>query len=131
MLVVFVYGTLKPGGRYYRQLCAGKVECEIPAIAQGRLYDLPLGYPAMVSGSGWVQGYRLQFTDSDMLRVLDQLEDYDADREPAQNAYDRRWVDIFTPEHQLLGQAWAYFMTLEQVQSLGGTHLPNGYWTLR
>ncbi|MBD2327448.1 gamma-glutamylcyclotransferase [Alkalinema sp. FACHB-956] len=44
---VFVYGTLKPGHAAYDRFCAGKTIAEVAAIVPGRLYHLPLGYPAM------------------------------------------------------------------------------------
>jgi gamma-glutamylcyclotransferase (GGCT)/AIG2-like uncharacterized protein YtfP len=41
---VFVYGTLRPGGRYHDRYCRGVVAIE-PATARGRLEHLPAGYP--------------------------------------------------------------------------------------
>lgn len=45
--LLFVYGTLKPGFENHRRYCAGS-EHVGPAWAEGRLYPLPQGYPALV-----------------------------------------------------------------------------------
>ena len=44
---VFVYGTLKRGGRYHASYCRGGVMTG-EARVEGLLYDLPQGYPALV-----------------------------------------------------------------------------------
>jgi gamma-glutamylcyclotransferase (GGCT)/AIG2-like uncharacterized protein YtfP len=41
---VFAYGTLKPGEANYQKYCAGKVVEVKRAIANGKLYDLPIGW---------------------------------------------------------------------------------------
>ena len=46
-LRLFVYGTLKRGGRYHERFCAGALSIE-PASVRGRLYALPAGYPVLV-----------------------------------------------------------------------------------
>jgi gamma-glutamylcyclotransferase (GGCT)/AIG2-like uncharacterized protein YtfP len=46
-LRLFVYGTLKRGGRYHERLCGGALSIE-PASVRGRLYTLPEGYPVLV-----------------------------------------------------------------------------------
>lgn len=47
---VFVYGTLKPGEANYKRYCAGKVIDVKIALVQGKLFALPMGYPAMTLG---------------------------------------------------------------------------------
>ena len=128
-LQVFVYGTLKPGGVNYQRYCAGKVSAEQPAIAQGKLFALPMGYPAMVVGDSWVSGFLLSFPDSAMLRVLDELEDYRPGRSPELNEYQRQLIQVFDLERRSLGQAWAYLMTSEHVNKLKGRWLPSGVWS--
>ena len=58
-LQVFVYGTLKPGGRYHQRYCGEFLtEAVTLVIALGHLYDFPqLGYPAMTHGNDWVKSY--------------------------------------------------------------------------
>lgn len=72
---IFVYGTLKPGGRNY-SLARGVTHTE-PAYLEG--FDLlhfePEGYPAMVPGTGRVHGVILTFADiGAALPALDALE---------------------------------------------------------
>ncbi|MCL1471697.1 gamma-glutamylcyclotransferase family protein [Argonema antarcticum] len=129
MLKVFVYGTLKPGESNYLRYCAGKVVEEKIAMAYGQLFHLPIGYPAMTPGSAIVQGYLLTFANSDILRDLDELEDYDSKRSPEQNHYNRFEIEVFNQDGSGLGLAWVYLMTAEQVEKLGGVLLPFGWWT--
>jgi gamma-glutamylcyclotransferase (GGCT)/AIG2-like uncharacterized protein YtfP len=129
MLKVFVYGTLKPGEYNYQYFCAGKVVEEKKAIAFGQLFDLSLGYPAMTFGENAVQGFLLTFADPAILSLLDELEDYDPHRSLEENEYYRQQVEIYTPEGEALGLAWAYLMTSEQVQHLEGVLIPSGHWS--
>jgi gamma-glutamylcyclotransferase (GGCT)/AIG2-like uncharacterized protein YtfP len=45
-LRLFVYGTLKLGGRHHERLCRGVRSVE-SAIVRGRIYMLPVGYPVL------------------------------------------------------------------------------------
>jgi gamma-glutamylcyclotransferase (GGCT)/AIG2-like uncharacterized protein YtfP len=45
-LRLFVYGTLKRGGRYHERYCRGLRSIE-GAIVRGRLYVAPAGYPVL------------------------------------------------------------------------------------
>lgn len=129
ILNIFVYGTLQPGEYYYPKYCAGKIIGSCQAIAHGNLYDLPLGYPAMIIGNGIVHGYRLSFNDISILNALDELEDYDPNRPDYENEYQREQVEIFTLSGNSLGVAWAYLMDSERVNHLGGRYLADGKWT--
>ena len=128
-LNLFVYGTLKPGGVNYQRYCAGKAVEEKQAIAFGQLFDLPIGYPAMTLGERKVQGFVLTFADSAILSLLDELEDYDPNRMPQDNEYNRQPIETYDLEGQSLGLAWVYLMTLEQVQRLGGLLIPSNWWS--
>jgi gamma-glutamylcyclotransferase (GGCT)/AIG2-like uncharacterized protein YtfP len=128
MLRVFVYGTLKPGQGNYARYCSDRVLSSQEAQVQGKLFDLPLGYPAMALGEDWVKGYLLCFQDPAILRALDELEDYSCDRDPIENEYERRWVEVFDLQLSSLGLAWAYFMEPEKIAGFGGVWLPQGYW---
>jgi gamma-glutamylcyclotransferase (GGCT)/AIG2-like uncharacterized protein YtfP len=127
-LKLFVYGTLMPGGVGYRQFCAGQVSQAQPAIANGQLYALPAGYPAMTLGKGWVRGFMLEFEHTEVLAQLDEYEDYDPQRSPAENLYYRQVLPIFTPDEAPLTIAWIYLMQSEQVEMLRGKYLPTGCW---
>ena len=101
----------------------------IPAITQGCLYDLPLGYPAMTLGNGWVSGFLYHFSNTRVLQSLDELEGYQAGRPTAENEYQRQELLIFNPNRQPLGLAWAYLMEPSLVHRLKGTLLPEGHWS--
>ncbi|MBD2629873.1 gamma-glutamylcyclotransferase family protein [Trichormus variabilis] len=126
-LRVFVYGTLKPGEANYR-LCENQVLTAKKAIASGKLYTLPMGYPAMTKGEGKVHGYLLSFADSTLLTALDDLEDYQPNRPMSENLYYRQYIKIFEPTGLSLGSAWVYLMTSEKIYQLGGVGLVDGYW---
>lgn len=125
-LRVFVYGTLKPGGRYHQALCQNDLSAAQPAFVRGRLYDFPqLGYPAIAPGSDWVKGYVLIFEQSpavcaDVLSRLDRLEGYRADRADEENDYRRLRVQPFFPMGTPLALAWMYQMSAAQVFNYEG-----------
>ncbi|MGF1570462.1 MAG: gamma-glutamylcyclotransferase [Nodosilinea sp.] len=126
---LFVYGTLKPGGGAFKRFCEPYVTAIEPAVAPGRLYHLPLGYPAMTLEPGWVQGMRLTFSS---LAVLDQLDEFEAhypDR-PEQSEYQRISHAIYRPDRRVAPPAWVYIMLPPQVTALGGKWLPDGNWSV-
>lgn len=126
---VFVYGTLKPGEANYQKYCAGKVKAAQRAFAIGKLFNLPMGYPAMMLGEGQVQGYLLSFTNSGAFRELDNLEDYRPSRQISENLYNRQYIEIFDLQGLSLSWAWAYFMIPERVFQLGGVPQSDGWWS--
>ncbi|HIK33897.1 MAG TPA: gamma-glutamylcyclotransferase [Oscillatoriales cyanobacterium M59_W2019_021] len=131
---IFVYGTLKPGYRYYQRSCIGKTICERAAIAYGQLYHLPtLGYPAMIPGSDRVCGYLLGFNDREILAELDDLEGYHPHRAAEQNEYDRTRIEVFDADNPeiSLGFAWVYQQTLHRVRQLNGILLTSGCRTVQ
>ena len=128
-LKVFVYGTLKPGEANYNRYCGSLVQSQTVAFTKGVLYDLPLGYPAMTEGNNQVKGVLLTFTNSQVLSSLDRLEDYNPQRDSELNHYYRRLVAVYNLEKRLIAQAWAYFMTPEQVKQYQGTIVSSNWWT--
>ena len=114
---------------YFQAYCAPHVLSVTPAIAQGCLYDLPLGYPAMTPGKEWVTGCLLHFPSAKVLQSLDELEGYQPDRPAAENEYQRRELLIFNPNFQPLGLAWGYLMDPSLVKYLKGAFLPSGRWS--
>lgn len=139
-LSVFVYGTLKPGGRYHQRYCCRALARSLPAVVKGCLYDFPQwGYPAMMPGEDWVKGYLLVFRDTtavcgDVLRRLDTLEGVTVNANIHETAHDdnyqrcRQWV--FTLDHQPLQKAWIYQMKRDQIHQFGGVYLPSGDWPI-
>lgn len=128
MIKVFVYGTLKPQEINYANYCLGKVIEEIRASTQGMLFNLPLGYPAMIEGNGKVEGFVLSFTDPQILELLDRLEDYQPERSLHENEYYRQLVEVHDRTGNSLGKVWSYFMTSERVKKLQGVIIPSGWW---
>jgi gamma-glutamylcyclotransferase (GGCT)/AIG2-like uncharacterized protein YtfP len=128
-LKVFVYGTLKPGEVNYARYCQGKVLAAQEAIVRGRLYQLPVGYPALTAGYGVIYGFLLTFADGKILAQLDELEGYYPHRPPEQNEYMRTRTPVLSLEHQPLGAAWVYCMSTVQVQKVAGVWLPQGKWS--
>ena len=129
MLRVFVYGTLKPGERYYPVYCEGRVKEVRRGWVKGQLYALALGYPAMIADHGKVQGFLLTFADLSVLTNLDRLEGYQSEQVPELNEYQRQKIIVYDLSGKSLGKAWAYFMTLEKVKHLGGIRVTSGWWT--
>lgn len=130
-LEVFVYGTLKRGGRYWAEFCEGRVEASRPARIKGTLYDLHLGYPgARFDESGWIAGEILTFPDPSDLARLDFLEGYLPGRAEAENEYLRFEVEAFDPEGEPVGLVWAYEVTRSTLEKCGGTKLEDGSWPL-
>lgn len=131
--LVFVYGTLKPGGRYHDAYCGGFNFEGIEATTRGRLFDFPqLGYPGAVeSETESIHGVLLRFQhpESEILPRLDKLEGYDPHRADQFNEYYRKQVEVRTesPTGRLY-RAWCYFMTKEIVHRLGGAFIASGRW---
>lgn len=129
-LKVFVYGTLKPGRRYWREFCEGRVERACEAVIPGWLYRLDPGYPGLVSGMGLVRGYVLWLLDEETLAGFDRLEDYVPGRDPDLNEYNRVVTNCLTPKGEFLTRAWTYVMTPEKVHQLGGVLIESGCWEM-
>ena len=125
---IFVYGTLKPGEINYSYFCADQVSEATRVYTRGRLYHLPLGYPAMTPGTDRVDGFLLVFANPSCLEILDQLEEYHPDRQPQDNEYYRQKTTVYR-SGEPIGEAWGYFMAQDKIQQLGGVWLPSGWWT--
>ena len=133
---VFVYGTLKPGEINYH-ICERFVVAVEPAIALGQLYSLPFGYPAMtITSQEKVHGHLLTFHSTQILEILDAFEQHDPIEfvryAPTQqlelNQYQRQKIQTFSAINEPLAPAWAYLMSNQQVNRLGGTLIRAGCW---
>ncbi|RAM48669.1 MAG: gamma-glutamylcyclotransferase [Hapalosiphonaceae cyanobacterium JJU2] len=129
LLRVFVYGTLKPGEVNYYNYCDRKVVNATKAYVLGKLFDLPQGYPAMIPGDSPVYGYLLEFDFPEVLVELDELEDYHPARPDSENLYNRQQIQVYNFQGRSLGWAWAYLMTPEMVNNLGGIYQADGWWS--
>ncbi|MGV0027985.1 gamma-glutamylcyclotransferase family protein [Phormidesmis priestleyi] len=143
MIRVFTYGTLqpqeilKPDANLYQRSCAQKLVESCEAIAFGNLYHLPLGYPAMTIGTAPIYGFLLSFTDASILQVMDEYERHDPDDLkqffPDQTLedpeYGRQEIEVVDRHQRALGVAWAYIMTMQQIDRLQGILVPSGKWS--
>ena len=128
MLKVFVYGTLKPKEKYYSLYCQGKTISEFYCWTKGKLFSLPLGYPAMIPGDDRVYGYLLSFASEKELINLDYLEGY-IEPNSSLNEYHRLKIKVHNPNNSTIDEAWAYFMKENKVQELNGIYIPSGWWS--
>lgn len=155
-LSVFVYGTLKPGGRYWPEFCEGKVGEPIPAKIRGALYNLHVGYPGLWLGEPnfasttqpealpnasarpgrsralpkekWALGYVLTFKKEEDFLRLDDLEGYHPDRSYSENEYVRKKVQSYSIVGAPLGKVWAYEITRHVMKRCQGTLIVDGNW---
>ncbi|WP_298616140.1 gamma-glutamylcyclotransferase [uncultured Thermosynechococcus sp.] len=130
LLRLFVYGTLKPGYQPHDTLCRPWLSEHQPALVRGRLYHLPMGYPALTAEEGWVRGELLIFDDPppNVLARLDAFEGYNPQLPPHLNPYTRQEVPVYDLNYHPLGTAGAYLMRIEDVRQLKGEWLPEGVW---
>lgn len=98
------------------------------ARVKGRLFALPMGYPALATGDGWAWGYLLTLRDTAVLAGFDTLEDYDPARSSAENEYERIKVDVFLEDGAPAGDAWAYVMDIDKINGMKGVIISNGDW---
>ena len=105
---LFVYGTLMRGQANHDHFCADALTIE-PAVTAGRLYHLPMGYPALIEADdGQVFGEAMTFPDlAAKLAALDHLEGYRPDQ-PEHSLYLRRVRPISLLKSGLTVPAYCY-----------------------
>ncbi|AIE73961.1 hypothetical protein D082_14330 [Synechocystis sp. PCC 6714] len=127
---VFVYGTLMPGECNHQAYCPSQIEPPARGYVLGQIYHLQhFGYPAMAIGQDRVWGYCLTFPPNFFLDQLDSLEDYQAERDPEENVYERCWATVFDPQGGEMAGAWLYRMDPRKIERYGGIYLPTGCWS--
>lgn len=129
MLKIFVYGTLQPGEANFPHYCQPHSPQIETAFIPGKLYHLPVGYPALTLGAGWVEGCLLSFEDPEVLKKLDELENYQPGRSPNENEYQRIKALVYANPETILAEAWVYVMTSTKIAQLGGVPFPSSRWT--
>ena len=121
---IFVYGTLKPGGRNY--FLAKGVTYTESAYLKGfeLLHFEPEGYPAMIPGEGRVHGAVLTFADiGAALPALDVLEG--CDLTPPEYAR----VTVTAPPSGLA--VWTYiYVNQARLAAPGTSRVVGGDWPL-
>jgi gamma-glutamylcyclotransferase (GGCT)/AIG2-like uncharacterized protein YtfP len=151
-LRVFVYGTLKRGQSNHERFCRG-LKAAQEATVQGRLYDLPYGFPALVvpetniratgttdyladtdtqnrtqarpqeSSPGWNTVYGELLVFDDPAERLPVLDDLEGFRPGEESFYKRVLVPTTLAETEMTTLAWTYV-----VESASGLYLPGGRW---
>ena len=126
---VFVYGTLLRGEANHDRFCQDALGVE-PASTTGRLYDLGVGFPAMVSSAfGTVYGEVITFPDINAaLAGLDVLEGYHPDR-PGQSLYLRRVQTVTLLDSG--AEVPAYCYVWRGLLPAGAVPVPSGRWSPR
>lgn len=127
---LFIYGTLREGGRHRTWLERTHPEGVTAGEVRGRLFHLPNeGYPALVAGTGeaWVLGEFVGYGDAAELEAaladLDQLEEVDA------GLFERRILPV-----RLAGGreylAWVYVFPEDRLPRLEkeAVEVPDGDW---
>jgi len=99
--LLFVYGTLKPGERNYRQI-AEHVQSSSAGSTDGVLFDL--GFPALIPGAGIVRGILLR-VDAVALTITDRIEGVGKDR--AGSLYVRREAVVSLDNGEVVN-SWTY-----------------------
>lgn len=124
---IFVYGTLMRGMENFRLIAPFAASVEA-AEADGALYHLPYGYPALApGGAGTVRGEAVRARDmAAALAVLDELEDYRGPGDPA-NLYERVVVAVRLTSG---GEVAAYVYVWARPEELAaiGVPVPGGCW---
>ena len=123
---LMVYGTLLSNEKNHRRFCGDAVTVET-AVTRGVLYDLPMGFPALVDAEeGEVYGEAMTFPDIEaVLRRTDLLEGYDPLR-PDESMYRRLAAPILIQSSGTRVLAWTYVWNRPLPH--GAIQLPSGCW---
>lgn len=134
---LFVYGTLREGGRHHAWLTRTHPLGTTPACAPGRLFHLPdAHFPAMVAGpipptlppgAGWVVGEFVGYEDEEELTAV--LEDLDQLEGVGEALFERRLLPVLLDSGQTY-VAWVYLFPEDRLVRLEreGIELPQGDW---
>jgi gamma-glutamylcyclotransferase (GGCT)/AIG2-like uncharacterized protein YtfP len=120
------YGTLMRGGANHVRFCAEALTIE-PAVIVGRLYHLPMGFPAMVeTDDGKVFGEAMTFPDLDAtLQEIDRLEGFRPD-DPDGSLYRRVIRPVRLLRSGLTVPAYCYLW--HRPVPHGAALIPGGRW---
>ena len=121
-MLLFVYGTLKTGGKYHFYLEEASLKAE-QASAAGSLYDTGLGYPAMsLEGTDQIRGEVYDIPEV-LWPALDFLEDCTGDE--ATDLYEKSVIPV-----EVGGEVLEATVYLAKDSSLLKTKLSSGIWEI-
>ncbi|MBI4912678.1 MAG: gamma-glutamylcyclotransferase [Acidobacteria bacterium] len=135
---LFIYGSLRPGGRNHRWLERTHPEGWCRAWTPGRLFHLPAaGYPALVPqgeppapppAPGWVTGEFVGYEDGQALESA--LADLDPLEGLEEGLFERRILTVLL-DSGLRYRAWAYLFPEDRLPRLlrEGVELTEGDWS--
>ena len=96
-LKVFVYGTLKVGGRFSKRFDASRTNAKVGKI-KGELYDLGSFPGVLLQGDSEVIGEVHTYKDAEEIeKAFDRIEGFRGTGEP-HNLYEKRVVTAFTAD---------------------------------
>ena len=118
-----------PGGKYYEYITKDFEVSYVQAKVKGLLYDLKIGYPALLSSKkNWVKGYLLNFNNSNVLKKFDQLEGYIDPNDNSKNEYSRIRIAVFKLDGNYIIDAWCYVMDKAQLSCFDYQIIESGDW---
>ena len=119
-MLLFVYGTLKTGGKYHFYLEEASLRAE-QAIAAGSLYDTGLGYPAMsLEGTDKIHGEVYEIPEV-LWPAIDFLEDCTGDE--ITDLYEKSMISV-----DVSGEVLEATVYLAKDKSLLKEKISNGVW---
>lgn len=122
-MLLFVYGTLKEGGKYHCYLGEAALVAE-HATAKGTLYDTGMGYPAMVkTAQGEIQGQVYDIPE-ELWPAIDDLEGYAAQAET--DLFDKQTTEVFVN-----GEVMETIVYVANAKGLLKEKVESGIWDVR
>ena len=122
-MLLFVYGTLKEGGKYHCYLGEAALVAE-HATAKGTLYDTGMGYPAMVkTAQGEIQGQVYDIPE-ELWPAIDDLEGYAAQAET--DLFDKQTAEVFVN-----GEVMETIVYVANAKGLLKEKVESGIWDVR
>jgi gamma-glutamylcyclotransferase (GGCT)/AIG2-like uncharacterized protein YtfP len=133
---LFVYGTLREGGSKHAWLQRTQPEGSTRAWAAGRLFHLPMGYPALVPGPepaflppgpGWIRGDFVGYGDEGDLESA--LSDLDPLEGVEEGLFTRKILPVIL-EGGHRYRAWIYLFHVERLPRLEreAVEIKDGDW---
>ncbi|MFD1031750.1 gamma-glutamylcyclotransferase family protein [Metaplanococcus flavidus] len=121
-MLLFVYGTLKTGGKYHFYLEEASLKAE-QAVAAGSLYDTGLGYPAMrLDGTDQIHGEVYEIPEV-LWPAIDFLEDCTGDE--ATDLYEKAVIPV-----EVNGEVLEATVYLAKDKELLKTKISGGVWDI-